>query len=242
MALLHEGSSRGRTQTGWLDSRHTFSFGPFHDPGRMGHRSLRVLNEDRVIPGAGFPSHDHEHMEILTYVVSGALAHRDSLGNGSTIQAGEIQRMSAGSGITHSEMNASAEEPVHFLQIWVLPERRDLAPSYEQTAFDPAQSANRFAAIAAPDGGPGRVRLHQDASLLLARLEDGREAAYSFAPGRAGFLQVVSGRIEIAGEMLSAGDGLQFDARDLEDGTSGDGAACAVTARSDCEVLLFDLA
>ena len=145
--------------------------------------------------------------------------------------------MSAGSGITHSEMNASTDEPVHFLQIWVLPERRDLEPSYEQTVIDPEQLANRFAAIAAPDGGPGRVGLHQDASLLLARLEDGREAAYSFAPGRAGFLQVVSGRIEIAGEALRAGDGLQFESRDL-----GEGAVCTLTARSDCEVLLFDLA
>lgn len=231
MALLHESALRGRTQTGWLDSFHTFSFGGFHDPARMGHRALRVINEDRVIPGAGFGAHGHKDMEILTYVVSGALAHRDSLGNGSTVKPGWIQRMSAGTGVTHSEMNASDREPVHFLQIWILPDRLGAAPSYEQKPIDLSKVEGGFAPIAAPDGGDGAVALHQDVVLSLARLKDGEEAAYEFAPGRAGFLQVVGGRAEVGGERLSTGDGLQFDNRKV----------CAVTARTDCELLLFDL-
>lgn len=231
MALIHEKSSRGRTQTGWLDSFHTFSFGGFNDPVRVGHRSLRVINEDRVIPGAGFGEHSHADMEIITYVISGALAHRDSLGNGSTIHVGDIQRMSAGTGITHSEMNASDTEPVHFLQIWILPDRDGVEPSYEQRAIDTAKATNRFHVIAGVDGGMDAVHLHRNVSALLARMDEGVTATHEFAPGRAGFLQIVNGMVTVDGETLSAGDGLQFTGRDI----------CTVGALTDCEVLLFDL-
>ena len=231
MALIHEKSSRGRTQTGWLDSFHTFSFGGFNDPVRVGHRSLRVINEDRVIPGAGFGEHSHADMEIITYVISGALAHRDSLGNGSTIHVGDVQRMSAGTGITHSEMNASDTEPVHFLQIWILPDRDGVEPSYEQKAIDTAKATNRFHVIAGAGGGMDAVHLHRNVSVLLARMDDGVTATHEFAPGRAGFLQIVNGMVTVDGETLSAGDGLQFTGRDI----------CTVGALTDCEVLLFDL-
>lgn len=232
MPLIHERALRGHTVGGWLDSFHTFSFGGFNDPSRMGFRSLRVINEDRVIPGAGFGEHFHEDMEILTYVISGALRHEDSLGNGSTIRPGEIQRMSAGTGITHSEMNASDTDAVHFLQIWILPERSDLPPSYEQKTIAPADPSDPFTPIALPGGGPNAVALHQDASVFLVRLADGQEASRSFGAGRAGFLQVVDGMVSIDDERLVAGDGLQFDAV----------KTCTVTALSDCTLMLFDLA
>ncbi|MEO1018587.1 MAG: pirin family protein [Pseudomonadota bacterium] len=232
MALLHESMLRGRTETGWLDSLHTFSFGSFRDPQRMGHRSLRVINEDRVIPGAGFGKHRHQDMEILTLVIAGALRHKDSLGNGSVIRPGEIQRMSAGRGISHSEMNASASEPVHFLQIWIRPAETGVAPSYEQKTINQGAAEGRFHRLASPEGGLDAVRLLQDAALYQAILSDGRQATHHFVSGRAGFIQVMAGQIEIGGERLGSGDGLQFD----------DEAQCTVTATADAQVLLFDLA
>jgi len=231
MAVIHDKAHRGRTQMGWLDSYHTFSFSGFRDPGRMGHGALRVINEDRVIPGAGFGAHRHADMDILTYVVSGALVHRDSLGNGSVIRPGEIQRMSAGTGIVHSETNASEDEGVHFLQIWIIPERSGGAPVYQQAALPEGRIQNGFGLIAGPDGSEAPVDLISDTRVHLAKLADGTTADYAFVPGRLGFVQIVDGSVEIDGEALSAGDGLAFaDWKTLE-----------VVAQSTAELLLFDL-
>ncbi len=232
MPLIHNRSLRGHTQTGWLDSRHTYSFGGFNDPGRMGFRSLRVINEDRVIPGAGFGMHNHADMEIVTYVISGALAHKDSLGNGSIIRPGEIQRMSAGSGISHSETNASQEEPVHFLQIWIIPERTGIPPSYEQKTVDTEAARRRFELVADRQGGKHAVRVQQDVSIYVAKPLDGESVSYSLSVGRGGFLQVVNGMVRIEDETLYAGDGLEFEAA----------GECAIKAEADSELLLFDLA
>ena len=235
MARIHDRALRGRTRTGWLDSHHTYSFGGFADPSRMGFRSLRVLNEDRVIPGAGFAAHDHADMEILTYVISGALEHRDSLGTVSTIPAGEVQWMSAGTGVTHSEMNASSDAPAHFLQIWIVPAEAGGQPSYAQMPVDPAAVRNRYHPIVQPSGAPGAsgdfLSINQDAIIHLARLEDGGTLDYGFSPGRAGFLQVVDGLVTVEGERLFAGDGLETD----------DGDTLTVEAMTDCELLLLDL-
>lgn len=232
MTLLHERDLRGTTQIGWLDSAHTFSFGGFHDPARMGHRALRVINDDRVIPGAGFGTHSHRDMDILTYVIDGALAHKDSLGNGSTIRPGEIQMMSAGTGITHSEMNASGDAPVHFLQIWIVPDETGLQPSYDQKEINRKAARGALHLIAGPEGRDDAVKLNSDTRLYTAELDAGSNVTHAFAAGRAGFLQVVSGIIEVSGESLRAGDGLQIE------GTE----ACTITAREDAVILLFDLA
>ena len=231
MALLHEKAMRGRTKTGWLDSYHTFSFGGFRDPSRMGHRALRVINEDVVIPGAGFAEHGHEEMDIVTYVISGALKHGDSIGNSSVIRAGELQHMYAGTGIMHSEMNASDTEPVHFLQIWIIPERTGGSPTYFQIEVDLDAERNTFIAVAGPDKHEGCALLRSDTRIYMARLDEGAAVHKDFAPGRAGFLQVIDGSIEIAGNRLSAGDGLQFDAT----------SRCEIAAKSDAELMLFDL-
>lgn len=231
MPLIHDKAIRGRTRTGWLDSHHTFSFGGFRDPARMGHRRLRVLNEDVVIPGAGFGEHGHEEMDILTFVISGALKHTDSMGNTSVITAGELQHMYAGTGVTHSEMNASATEPVHFLQIWIIPERTGGAPAYYQSALDLDARRNIFLAVAGPDADEACALLHSDTRVYMIRLDDGVTVERKFRPGRAGFLQVVSGIVEIEGQRLSAGDGLQFDATDV----------CTITAGTDADLIVFDL-
>lgn len=232
MALIHDKSLRGRTQMGWLDSFHTFSFGGFSDPSRAGHRALRVINEDRVISGAGFGTHEHSEMDILTYVISGALKHEDSLGNGSIIKPGEIQRMSAGTGIHHSEMNASDIENVHFLQIWVIPETRSIEPSYEQVSINEDNTHDKLGLIAGPGKHENAVHLNSDTHVYLAKLDDGKTIKHIFKIGRVGFLQVIDGMIEIEGEQLSAGDGLQFDGQEF----------CTIKAMSDCELMLFDLA
>ena len=232
MDLIHDKSLRGNTKTGWLDSYHTFSFGGFQDPSRMGHRALRVLNEDTVIPGAGFGAHGHKEMDILTYVISGALRHQDSIGNTSVIRAGELQHMYAGTGVVHSEMNASDSETVHFLQIWIIPERKGGAPSYFQTSMNYDAARNTFLPVAGPDQDNRRATLGSDTWVYLARLDDTATVQKDFAPGRAGFLHIVDGIIEIDGQSLSAGDGLQFDAT----------SKCAATAKSEAELLLFDLA
>jgi len=231
MALIHEKALRGRTATGWLDSHHTFSFAGFRDPGRMGHRALRVLNDDVVAPGAGFGAHGHEDMDIVTYVLSGALRHGDSLGNTSVIRAGEFQHMYAGTGVVHTETNASEAEAVHFLQIWIVPERAGGAPSYFQMAVDLAARRNSFVPVAGPGEDDGRATLRSDTWIYLARLDDGATIAKEFAPGRAGFLHIVDGMVEIEGHRLSAGDGLQFEAT----------SQCRIVAGSQADVMLFDL-
>jgi redox-sensitive bicupin YhaK (pirin superfamily) len=232
MVLIHDRLLRGNTKTGWLDSYHTFSFGGFHDPARMGHRALRVLNEDVVIPGAGFGPHGHEEMDILTYVISGSLRHQDSIGNASVIRAGEIQHMYAGTGVVHSEMNASENETVHFLQIWIIPDREGGAPSYFQMLVNYDAARNTFLPVAGPAQDNQRAALRSDTWVYVARIDDNATIQKEFAPGRAGFLHIVDGIVEIDGHSVSAGDGLQFDAT----------SKCAVTAKSEAELLLFDLA
>lgn len=231
MNRIHDRDLRGKARTGWLDSQHTFSFGHFNDPQRMGLRSLRVINEDRVIPGAGFAEHGHADMEIITYVISGALAHKDSLGTGSVIRPGEIQRMSAGTGIRHSEMNASEEEPVHFLQIWVHPEKAGLAPSYQQVTLPEDAGAGGFTPIAGPDIGEGGVTIHQDAHILVAKPKEGERVSFEVRAGRAAFLQLVKGEVGVRGETLRAGDGLELTAA----------GRFELEATADSEILLFDL-
>lgn len=231
MIRIHNRDIRGTTKMGWLDSKHTFSFGHFHDPNRMGFRSLRVINDDKVIPGAGFDTHPHRDMEIITYILNGALAHKDSLGTGSTIRPGEIQRMTAGRGIFHSEFNPSTEEGVHLLQIWILPEQRGLEPSYEQKAIPRSDGA--FRVIGDRYGTDGGVTIHQDVKLLVAHLKDGQETSYGFAKGRSGFLHVAKGWIALNGQELKEGDGAEIsDVDEIRVGSKADGT----------EVLLFDLA
>jgi redox-sensitive bicupin YhaK (pirin superfamily) len=190
MITFRDRMARGQTRTGWLDSRHTFSFANYRDPAQMGFRSLRVINEDRVIPGAGFPSHSHRDMEIISYVLKGALEHKDSLGNGTVIRPGEVQRMSAGTGIVHSEFNPSKTEPVHFLQIWIPPGRVGLPPSYEQKAFPVEERRGRMRLVAAPDGRDGAVSLHQDARLFIANLGPGERADYEVGHDHGIWLQL----------------------------------------------------
>ena len=230
--LLHDRNHRGRTQLGWLNSYHTFSFGGFQDPNRMGFRSLRVINEDRVVPGAGFPTHSHRDMEIFTYVLAGALEHQDSLGNGAVIRPGEAQIMSAGTGITHSEFNASQEAPVHFLQIWILPNEPELPPRYEQREFPLEERQGHLKLIAAQDGREGAVKIFQDVDLYTAVLEPEQQIRYDLAANRFGWLQVARGIILLNGEELREGDGLQL---------AGDRTLDIATPIGG-EILLFDLA
>lgn len=231
MIAVRKAGERGVANFGWLNSRHSFSFGHYHDPAHMGFRSLRVINEDRVVPGAGFDTHGHRDMEIISYVLDGALAHKDSLGTGSTIRPGEVQRMSAGTGIRHSEFNASKTEPVHFLQIWILPERDGLAPGYEQQEFPLEEKKGRLRLVASRDGRDGSVTMHQDADLYASVLAPGETVTHRLAPGRHGWLQVARGAVTLNGESLAQGDGAAIsDLRDL-----------AIAAEEDSEVLLFDL-
>lgn len=230
---LHERDLRGHTDMGWLDSRHTFSFGHFMDPERMGFRSLRVINDDRVIGGAGFGTHPHNNMEIISIVLEGALEHKDSTGTIGVIRPGEIQKMSAGSGVTHSEYNASNDDPVHFLQIWIEPAERDIAPGYEQVPIDEDATRSGFTLIGGGKKGTENVvSIHQDASLYLAKPKEGIEVSYSFEPNRHGFLQIMRGQVEFDGETLKEGDGLQLS--DVPD--------FSLKALADSDLLLFDLA
>jgi quercetin 2,3-dioxygenase len=222
---------RGHFDHGWLDTYHSFSFGDYYDPGRMGYRSLRVMNEDRIAPGMGFGTHSHHDMEILTYVLSGALRHRDSLGHGGPILPGELQRMTAGTGIAHSERNDSESEPVHLYQVWVLPNRKGLAPGYEQRAFDEAGRSGRWQVVASIDGREGSLTIHQDATLSLAKLAEGQQVEHDLIPGRHGWLQVLRGEVVIDGTTLEAGDGAEVDG----------GSRLVVLGKGDSEVLLFDL-
>ncbi|MGE0257513.1 MAG: pirin family protein [Alphaproteobacteria bacterium] len=231
MITLYDRMSRGHTRTGWLDSRHTFSFGHYFDPARTGFGSLRVINEDRVIPGAGFPTHSHNDMEILTYVLAGALQHKDSLGNGSVIRPGDVQRMSAGTGISHSEFNPSRQDPVHFLQIWLFPARNGLEPSYEQRHFPQAEKGNRFRLIIDPDGDDGAITIHQDARVYACCLNEGHTVENVIAPGRSAWLQLARGSATLNGNPMKESDGAALT----------DEAMVRVAAEADSEMLLFDL-
>jgi len=231
MIVVRDRSSRGLTETGWLDSRHSFSFGEYYDPGHMGFGTLRVINEDRVIPGAGFGTHAHRDMEIISYVLSGALEHKDSLGTGSVILPGEVQRMSAGTGITHSEFNHSKSEPVHFLQIWILPERQGLPPSYEQKRFPIEERRGRFRLLGDRNGTDGAIIIHQDVRLYAADLQPGETVAHELAEGRHAWLQVTRGVVMLDGDELREGDGAAIsDERSIQ-----------LTTDTGAEVLLFDL-
>src|SRR5947209_6577665 len=195
MITLHPASERGTTDFGWLDSRHTFSFGDYYDPAHMGFRALRVINDDRVEAGAGFPTHPHRDMEIVTYVLEGAIEHKDSMGNGSIITAGEVQRMSAGTGVTHSEFNHSKKDGLHFLQIWILPEKRDLEPGYEQKKFEKKDLEGRLRLVVSRDGREGSVRLNQDAAIYSGILAKGTKLEHSIPKGRHAWVHVARGSV-----------------------------------------------
>lgn len=232
MITLRQSQERGHANHGWLDSYHTFSFANYYDPSHMGFRSLRVINEDRVQPGRGFGTHGHQDMEILTYVLEGALEHKDSIGNGAIVRPGEVQRMSAGTGIRHSEFNSSATESVHFLQIWILPDRQGLEPSYEQKAFSVAERQGKLRLIAAKDGRDGAVTIHQDVNLYSAILQPQDRIAYQLQPNRYAWLQVARGAVTLNGHSLNAGDGVAIAAAELLE----------ISSDRDAEILLFDLA
>ena len=232
MITVRRSEDRGHAEHGWLESYHTFSFAGYHDPRFMGFRQLRVINEDRVQPGRGFGTHGHQDMEIVSYVLEGALAHRDSLGNGSTIRPGDVQRMSAGTGVTHSEFNDSKSELVHFLQIWIQPARNRLAPSYEERAFPAAARRNQWRLVVSPDGRYGSVSIHQDASLHATLLEPGATLTHALAPDRHAWLQVARGSLTLNGTLLAEGDGAAVSGESKLD----------VRAESAAEALLFDLA
>ncbi len=231
-AILRPSAERGHADHGWLDTRHTFSFAHYFDPRHMGFRSLRVINDDVVKPGAGFPTHGHRDMEIVTYVVSGALAHKDDTGGAGVIRRGEVQVMSAGTGIRHSEFNASRQEDVRLLQIWILPPRDGLPPSYAQVAVPEAEKRNRLALLAGPEGSGAALPLHQDARVHAALLDAGRSVVHPLLPGRAAWVQVVDGEISVNGTAMRRGDGLAVE----------DADEIAVLAAADAEFLLFDLA
>lgn len=231
MITLRKAGERGRTRLDWLDSRHTFSFGEYYDPQHMGFASLRAINDDRIAPGAGFPTHPHRNMEIVTYVLEGALAHKDSLGTGSVISRGEVQRMSAGSGVTHSEFNASQTEPAHFLQIWIEPARTGIDPGYEQKAFPDAEKRGRLRLIASPDGRDGSLTLHQDAFLYAALPAKGNSLEYRPAPGRKLYLHIARGEARLNEKFIEAGDGAEIVEESL----------LWLSSDSEGEILLFDL-
>ncbi|HWN82913.1 MAG TPA: pirin family protein [Candidatus Udaeobacter sp.] len=232
MIVRRPAAERGRTELGWLSSRHTFSFGEYSDPQHMGFRSLRVLNDDRVAPRGGFGTHGHRDMEILSYVLAGALQHQDSLGTGSVIKPGEIQFMRAGSGVLHSEYNPSATDPVHFLQIWILPRARGLDPAYAQHAFDRAAAREHWLLLAAGDPTPGAIELAQDARMLVGILDAGDQRSYALAPARHAWIHVAHGGVLLNGTALEAGDGAQV---------SDESALQLSSVAPASEVLVFDL-
>ena len=230
MRQLRKSRDRGHADHGWLDTYHTFSFAGYYDPAHMGFRSLRVINEDRVQPGMGFGMHGHQDMEIVTYVLEGELEHKDSMGNGEVLRPGEFQRMSAGSGIRHSEFNPSATAPVHLYQIWVLPNERGLEPSYDQRTFEPDVTSGRLFRVASGHGHEGVIPVHQDVEIFLGKFEPGRSATHALDPDRHAWLQVLRGRVSVNGNELTAGDGAAISAE-----TSLD-----LTAVGAAEVGLFD--
>jgi redox-sensitive bicupin YhaK (pirin superfamily) len=232
MIQIRGADERGHARHGWLESYHTFSFADYHDPRFMGFRRLRVINEDRVQPGQGFGTHPHRDMEIVTYVLEGALEHRDSLGNGSVIRPGEVQRMSAGTGVTHSEFNHSKDQLVHFLQIWILPERGGLPPSYEQHAFSESERKDRLRLVVSRDAREGSLTIHQDVDLLATLLSAGSEVRHALRPGRHAWVQVARGDVLLNGHRLDAGDGAAVS----------DESSVRLEAQETAEALLFDLA
>jgi redox-sensitive bicupin YhaK (pirin superfamily) len=232
MIQVRKAGERGHFDHGWLDTSHTFSFGDYYDPNHMGFRSLRVINDDRVQPGRGFGIHPHRDMEIVTYVLEGELAHKDSMGNRSTLRAGELQRMTAGTGVLHSEFNPSSKEWVHLYQIWLLPDRRGLEPSYQELALGDERQNGRWRLVASPDGADGSLTIHQDARLYLTSLAPGQAVEHRLAAGRAAWLQVTRGSVRVHGNDLTAGDGVAVT----------DEEALTVQGLDASEVLLFDLA
>src|SRR5690349_985740 len=232
MIEIRRSDERGHAQHGWLDSFHSFSFADYHDPQHMGFGALRVINEDRVQPARGFGTHSHRDMEIISYVLDGGLAHKDSMGNGSVIRPGDVQRMSAGTGVTHSEFNASDRDPVHFLQIWIEPASRGIAPGYEEKRFEPESKRGRLRLIASPDGADGSVTIHQDARLHAAILDGADAVTHVLAERRRVYVHVIRGEVEVNGERLAGGDAVKL---------AGVKEVRLANAK-DAEVLLFDLA
>lgn len=231
MITIRASEDRGNADFGWLKSKHSFSFGSYFDPDHVGFGPLRVINEDRVKPGAGFDTHGHRDMEILSYVLDGALEHKDNTGTGSVIRRGEIQRMTAGSGILHSEYNHSREEPVHFLQIWIQPDRQGLEPGYEQKAFSNEAISNGLTLVAGPQGGDNVVKIHQDARLYVSQIDAGKSVDFNLSDDRSIWIQLAAGEITVNGQRMEAGDGAAItDEQKLE-----------IAASSNAELLLFDL-
>jgi redox-sensitive bicupin YhaK (pirin superfamily) len=232
MLTIRRADERGHANHGWLDTHHTFSFADYYDRNHMGFGPLRVINDDTVAGGGGFPPHGHRDMEIISYVISGALQHEDNMGNGSVIKPGDVQRMSAGPGVVHAEFNASPTEPVHFLQIWIIPERPGLPAGYEQKFFSDDDKRGKLRLVASPDGAEGSVRVQQDARLYASIVGDGEAVRHAIARGRKGWLHVVTGTAQVNGQALVAGDGVAIDGEEqLEIGSRDRG-----------EVLLFDMA
>jgi redox-sensitive bicupin YhaK (pirin superfamily) len=229
---VRRAAERGRTNWGWLDSRHTFSFGDYFDPKQMGYRALRVINDDRVAPGEGFGTHGHSDMEILSYVLEGGLAHKDSMGTGSVIRPGEIQMMRAGTGVTHSEYNASKTEPVHFLQIWIVPDQRGLAPAYAQKPIDREAARRGLVLLASHDGREASMQISQDVALWLTLLENGDRRELALGPGRHAWVHVARGTVDLNGDSLSEGDGAAVTGP----------AAVRLAGKGPAEILVFDLA
>ena len=232
MITVRKAGDRGRFDHGWLDTRHTFSFADYHDPSHMGFRGLRVINEDRVQPGQGFPTHGHRDMEIISYVLAGALEHKDSLGTGSVIRPGDVQRMSAGTGVRHSEFNHSPSESVHFLQIWILPHARGLEPGYEQKHFPEAEKRGRLRLVASREGADGSVTIHHDARVFAAILDPGQSVTHALGDGRHAWVQVARGAVTLNGVALGPGDGAAVSHE----------PALTLVGAEPAEILLFDLA
>jgi redox-sensitive bicupin YhaK (pirin superfamily) len=228
---IRRANERGRADHGWLNSHHTFSFADYYDPGHMGFRSLRVINDDRVAPGKGFGTHPHRDMEIFSYVLEGALQHKDSMGNGSVLKPGQIQLMSAGSGVTHSEFNPNGTEPLHFLQIWIQPRERGLAPSYTEWKPKPEQSNAPKMLVISPDGRAGSATIHQDAEIYRIRLQPGETVKHELKPGRGAWLQIAEGALVLNGVALATGDGASTEAP----------GTLKLSANATTEALLFDL-
>lgn len=231
MISVRRSEERGQADHGWLKSQHSFSFADYYDPQWMGFSALRVINEDRIAPGSGFGTHGHRDMEIISYVLDGELAHRDSLGNGSVIRPGDVQRMSAGTGVRHSEFNHAADRSTHFLQIWIEPAHTGIAPSYEEKHVSEADKRGTLRLVASPEGSDGAVRIHQDARLYVGRFDGAESARHAIASGRRAYLHVARGRIEVNGQQLGTGDALLLHDEPAIDLARGEGA----------EVLLFDL-
>ena len=224
-------NDRGAADHGWLKARHTFSFAEYHNPERVHFGKLRVINEDRIAPGKGFGTHPHQDMEIVTYIISGAIEHKDSMGNGTIIRAGEVQRMTAGTGVLHSEFNHSQEEELHLLQIWIFPEQKNLEPGYEQTLFSREEKLNTLRLIGSRDGRDGSITIHQDVDLYASVLESGKSVSLDNVADRRIFIQVVSGNVDMNGERLAAGDGIQIRNE----------SSIRLVAENDAELLLFNM-